>query len=365
MSELSFPEILDAPTAVATVPASLKSTVLSQFTATETSLVALAAKYAHVAYAVQTPKGLTEAKAARHDLRENGRFLVERAEKRIKAEVNDLKKTVADEVERLVAIVRPAEDAIDAQIKAREEQIAAEKAEAERKAAEVARLEAERRQRLEDGIATLAGYVGKAEGKTAAQIAGGLDFVRGIRIDADHWQEYTERAEATLAATLQRLDAMHAAQVQAEKDAAELAALRAERAARLKRERIADLTAGAAKPGDDEDPEAPALAPLLMQDVNRGMSMALASKPDAMQHAREAAAAIQPVASPMPSPEPACIRLGAINAAVGAGFTMTSEFISTVLGVSPDGRDKSAVLYTATSRRAIFAALIKRLQVVA
>ena len=175
MSTIEFPEIEDpvvAAPATAIAPLSIKATVLAQFSATETSLRALAEKYRAVAFDVSTPKGMNEAKAARLDLRENGRFMVERAEKKIKAEVNDLKATMSAEVDRLVSIVRPTEDAIDGQIKAREEQIAAEKAEAERRAAEALRLEAERKQRHEDGIATLAGYVDKARGKTAAQIMG-------------------------------------------------------------------------------------------------------------------------------------------------------------------------------------------------
>jgi hypothetical protein len=244
--ETPLPPIADhAPATRALAPLSIKATVLAQFTATETDLRALAAKYANVAFNVSTPKGLAEAKAARLELREQGRYLVERAEKRIKGEVNELKAAMSAEVERLVAIVRPHEDAVHAQIVAREEAIAAEKAEAERKAAEAARLEAERRQRLEDGISTIAGYVTKASGKTAAQIAGGLDFVRGLVIDQEHWKDYTERATAALAATLTALEAMHAAQVKAEADAAELEALRAERAERQRREEAASAQAAA------------------------------------------------------------------------------------------------------------------------
>lgn len=222
--------------AAALAPLSIKDTVLAQFADAERTVTTLAEKYKRVAYDCTTTKGMADAKAARLDLRENGRYAVQRAEAKVKGEVNDLKRIMAGEVERLVGIVRPVEDAIDQQIKAREEQLAAEKAERERQAAEAARVEAERRQRLEDGIATLAGYVGKARGKTADAMAAGIAFVEKIVIDPGHWQEYTDRASGTLEGALQALRTMHAAQVQIEADAAELEALRREKAEREARE---------------------------------------------------------------------------------------------------------------------------------
>ena len=79
-----------APTAVAVQaqPAAavttVKAAVLSQFKATEPVLQALVGRYSNVAIDVSTPKGMAAAKEARHDLRENGRFVVQRAEKAIK-----------------------------------------------------------------------------------------------------------------------------------------------------------------------------------------------------------------------------------------------------------------------------------------
>lgn len=384
MNNIAFPE-LDAPPPVTTAiaPLSIKSTVLAQFTGTETALRALAEKYRAVAFDVSTPKGMGEAKAARHDLRENGRFLVERAEKKIKAEVNDLKATMSAEVDRLVAIVRPTEDAIDGQIKAREEAIAAEKAEAERKAAEAARIEAERRQRHEDGIATLAGYVAKASGKTAAQIMGGIDFVRKIEIDPGHWQEYAERAQQTLDATLTTLTGMHAAAVQAERDAAELAALRAEKAARDERERLERLEAQKI-----EDARIAALAEQRRQDAAAESARIAAEMRDREEEraARELAAAIQaaPVSTPEaravaalqlaaevdghtaahtqaePEPAPLTMTLGAVCAWLG--FTVTSAFMADVLKIQPFGRDKNAILYRQSQREQIRKALVAHLQ---
>jgi hypothetical protein len=231
-----FPPI-EEPGTLAVPIVSIKSAVLAQFADAEKTVTALADKYKRVAYDCATTKGMADAKAARMDLRENGRYAVQRAEAKVKTEVNGLKRIMAGEVERLVGIVRPVEDAIDGQIKAREEQLAAEKAERERQAAEAARIEAERRQRLEDGIATLAGYVQKAQGKTADAMAAGIAFVEKIVIEPAHWQEYAERAAVTLHKTLDTLRSMHATQVKAEADAAELEALRREKAEREAKER--------------------------------------------------------------------------------------------------------------------------------
>lgn len=304
----------------ALAPLSIKDTVLAQFAEAERTVTALAEKYKRVAYDCATTKGMADAKAARLDLRENGRYAVQRAEAKVKGEVNDLKRVMAVEVERLVGIVRPVEEAIDAQIKAREEQLAAEKAERERQAAEAARIEAERKQRLEDGIATLAGYVQKAQGKTAAAMAAGIAFVEAIVIDPAHWQEYTERAAGTLAGTLQALRAMHATQVKAEADAAELEALRREKAEREARERAQAQAEAARKAAEEraarEKAEAEARAAEALrqqQEAERAAAQAesqrleeLAAKNRARAEAATpvAAAVVAAVHAPAPAPAP-------------------------------------------------------------
>lgn len=309
----------------ALAPLSIKDTVLAQFAEAERTVTALAEKYKRVAYDCATTKGMADAKAARLDLRENGRYAVQRAEAKVKGEVNDLKRVMAVEVERLVGIVRPVEEAIDAQIKAREEQLAAEKAERERQAAEAARLEAERKQRLEDGIATLAGYVQKAQGKTAAAMAAGIAFVEAIVIDPAHWQEYTERAAGTLASTLQALRAMHATQVKAEADAAELEALRREKAEREARERAQAQAEAARKAAEEraarEKAEAEARAAEALrqqQDAERAAAQAESERLEqlaAENRARAEAAAVAASAAPAPAPAPGRARFSAATRA--------------------------------------------------
>jgi hypothetical protein len=228
-------------TALATKPAadiaplSIKDTVLAQFRATEPGLIQLADKYRRVAFDCATTKGLDNAKAARLDLRENGRYAVQRAEKRIKAEVNDLKATMAEEAARLIAIIEPVEAHVDGQIKAREEQIAAEKAERERIAAEAAAaaaaVEAARKARHEAGLARIASYVTLAAGKTSSQIAAGISFVQEtVCTDLTAWEEYAGQAQAALDATLAALRTLHADTLAREEREAEAARVAAENA---------------------------------------------------------------------------------------------------------------------------------------
>lgn len=213
-----------APTPVATVPATLKQTVLAQFQATEASLLLLAAKYRDVAFDCSTPKGLATAKAARLDLRENGRYLVERAEKRIKADVNELKAVVSDEVARLVSMVRPVEDNVHEQIQAREAEIAREKAERER-------IEAERVAKLQAGIDAIRSYVERAAGLPSERIAKGIAQLEALTFPVEAWAEFAVPAANAQCETLERLRGLHAQAMQAEADKAEAERLRAEHAA--------------------------------------------------------------------------------------------------------------------------------------
>lgn len=230
---------LDEPeaktTAVATSPTgapvaapvtSIKGAVLAQFKATEPVLRTLVARYEKVAIDCSTPKGLAAAKEARHDMRENGRFVVQRAEKAIKDEVNGLKTLIASEAERLVAIVQPTEAVYDEAIKNREAELATEKAERERK-------EAERTAAHRANIAKLASYVGAAQGKTSTQILTVINGVSGIDIIPEQWEEFAAGAEAQKADTLEALQALFDRTKTAEDEAA------AREAQRIENERVA------------------------------------------------------------------------------------------------------------------------------
>lgn len=213
-----------AATTVAVVIPSIKGTVLAQFKATEADLLALAEKYRDVAYDVRTTKGMAEAVAARADLRDNGRLALTKAEKRVKSDVNDLKKVMGDEVERLVGIVKPVEDAIDAQIQAELQRKAEEKAKREK-------AEAERIAGHQERLAKINGYLTHCQqfGMTAARIQVGIDKLAAATFGPD-WQEFAVPAADLQCKTLEAMRALHATAVEREAEALRLEAQREEQA---------------------------------------------------------------------------------------------------------------------------------------
>ena len=207
------------------VMTSLKDAALARFSKTEADLKALAEKYRNVAFDVTTTKGMADAKAARLELRESGRYAVQRIRDATKAEANELKRVIEDKAEALIGLVKPAEDAIDAQITAEEQRKAAEKAAKEAaEAAERERLAQIERQRVEAheaGLAKIRGYLTRCEGLESGRIAIGISMLDGWTF-GDDWQEFKPRAEETKAQTLAAMRALHEATKAREDEAARL-----------------------------------------------------------------------------------------------------------------------------------------------
>lgn len=236
MTELAFPEITDAPRAdVATIPtATLKDTALASFVPIEAHMRTLAARYANVAYDVATPKGMKDAKAARLVLRDEGRYAVQRLQKRLKDEANDLKRTLDSKADELIAITMPVEAAIDGQITAEET-----RKEAERE--EKARIERERVAALEAKLAGLSVWIErcKAPGMTAERIASGIQMLVDSRM-GDDWDEFQSRAVARKIEVVDVMRELHAQAVVREAREAEARAEAARlEAQRLENERVA------------------------------------------------------------------------------------------------------------------------------
>jgi len=226
-------EILERPSAAAlaqvapAAPLTITETIRAQFAAIEPDIRSLAARYENVAFDVSTPKGLADAKAARHDLRENGRFFLNRALDAKKREVNDGKKLLEAETERLVAIIAPVEAGVHKQIEAEETRKAAEKAERERVAAEAERAAAERKAGFEAEIAKIHANVDKARGLPAYRIANGIALVEAMAF-GEEWAEFAEPAAKAQAETVAELRKLHAETLAQEQAAAEAEALRIE-----------------------------------------------------------------------------------------------------------------------------------------
>lgn len=222
------PAAIALATPQAAEPATLKQTALASFAPIEAHMRTLAARYKDVAYDVTTTKGMADAKAARLVLREEGRYAVQRLQDRLKKEANDLKRTLDAKGDELIALVKPAEDAIHAQIEAEEQRKAAER---EAKAAK----ERERIAGLDAKLAALSTWIERCKepGMTAERIEKGIALLEDAQIDPAEWQEYAARAEARKAEVL---GVMHTLYDQAVRREAEAARLEAQR---LENERIA------------------------------------------------------------------------------------------------------------------------------
>jgi hypothetical protein len=210
---LEDPPVKPAPTTALAV-VSVKDAALAKFSQTERDLRALAQRYADVAFDVSNPKGLKEAKAARTELRE-GRFAVQRIEQATKDELNGLKKDLKEHADRLVAIVRPTEEAVHAQVEAREAEIAAEK-----------QREEDRKQRHTENLQRIAGYGDRAIGQPVDKLEAAITYVEGIGVSEAAFEEYAAAAATAKEGTLGKLraaleKAREDARVRAENEARE------------------------------------------------------------------------------------------------------------------------------------------------
>ena len=142
MSEtLEFPSIvIDQPTPrSAALVVDLKALALTRFGEWRPQAAALVAKFKDVAFAVQTPKGYDEAKKALAEVRAP-RYAAQNVSKESKSELAAVSKAVGAEEAAITAALADTEAAIEAQIVSEDARRATEKAEAERKAAEAARI---------------------------------------------------------------------------------------------------------------------------------------------------------------------------------------------------------------------------------
>lgn len=224
---LDFPPITEAaPTAIAVAPKSvvtIKEAAVAHLRAHESTILALAERYRGVALPLDTPKGLAAGQAALTEVRENGRFAVQRARDATKDLLNGAKKDVEAEASRLIALIQPTEEHIEAQVSARKAVLAAEKAERER-------IEAERVSKHQAGISTIRSYITQAQGKTSEQIARVLPTIEAIDCGPDRFEEFSDEAGKALGEVLLALRELRATTKAREEEAARLEALRIEQA---------------------------------------------------------------------------------------------------------------------------------------
>ena len=203
-------QIKDIPTVV---------TEIAEYSQTAAALSDLRHRFLGVAFNVSTTKGMDEAKKARQEVK-GYRTALENKRKEIKAPALERCRLIDDEAKTITAALLEIEEPIDQQIKAEEARKEAEKA---------AKAEAERQRvaAIRTQIDTIKNHAAFAVGKSADAILKILSGVEGFEIGED-FQEFKPEAEQAKAETLDKIKALHEAQVQHESEQARIAAERAE-----------------------------------------------------------------------------------------------------------------------------------------
>lgn len=404
---VSVTEVLDAKPAQQqpeSAVALMRRTTLAELSAVELGIAKLKADHGATDYDITTPKGMQLAKDHRLAVREV-RYQIPHTVKARKAELKEVGEALEAEAERITAELMAIEKPHDDKIKAREQQLADEKAERERIAAQRAAAQA-------DCLAGIRGYLTRANAPdmTAERLAGGIKVLEEMTFQAGAWLDPVALANAQCE-TLDSLRTIHAmltereaaaARVEAqrienERLAAELAAQqrqlaeqqaeldrqaqeqrqRLEReAAEAERQRREAAEAEARQRAEDEA-ERNRLAEVKAQQNfvashADGPVIDVPAVPTVPTPEVSAAAPAEPVkpaitvdldTTPPPPPpaaeEPATLKLGTICERLG--FSLTEAFIAG-LGIERRGSDKRAVLYRESDWPAIKAALITKLQ---
>lgn len=342
-----------APIEQAAAPAAvtLAELAVRPLSALEPQLLALSERYRAVAFDLKTPKGMAAIKAARLDLRDNGRYAVQRARDDFKKQAEGAKRAVEAEADRLIALVKPREDELDGAIKAREAEIEAEKA-------EKARIERERVEALQAGVAKIHGYADRAIGQPAEKIAQAIAALAGMQFPEERWQEYAGRAAAARDDTVGKLNTLHLQALEAERLRAENAALQAAAAAAQAR------LQAAADAGAMPVEQAQRVAEIVMQAAAQAKPVeppsAPAPKPQVENWtmARPPAPIVEPL-QPSAPVERQTMNLGTLSARLG--FSVTAGFLGQ-LGINPVETSGRAVLYDVAQWPAIKAALVKHIE---
>jgi hypothetical protein len=212
----------------------LQAVALSAFSPARAAIATAHAKLTGVVHDLSTTTKLTEAKSMRHRLIGAPLAETRKTSAALKSKLTAVSKAVGTELAAIEAAFEAADQLIKPAIDAREAEIAEEKRIAAEK--EEARLQKHR-----DALAKLAEPAERCRqpDMTAERIAKGIELVTAIVIDRAAWEEFADRAEEQKAVTLERMQALHAAAVAAEAEAARLAAEKAEqerKAAELKAE---------------------------------------------------------------------------------------------------------------------------------
>lgn len=246
MSELEFPELDTAApaatTALAEQPAGavdlakldLQAVALAAFGPAHAAVAAATKTLTGVEHDLSTPTKLADAKSLRHRLINVPLADARKVSAGLKSKLTAVSRAVGAELTAIETAFQTAESLITPQIDAAQAKLD-EEARIRREA------EAARVQKHRDNLAKLAEPAERCRqpGMTAERIANGIAAVSAIVIDRAAWEDFADQAEEQKAVTLERMQALHAAAVAAEAEAARLAEEKAEqerRAAELQAE---------------------------------------------------------------------------------------------------------------------------------
>lgn len=207
-------DLIDAAPAAAVV-----AVKIAEYSTTAAALGDLRAKYERVLFPVATPAGMKDAVAARAELR-NIRVGLEKMRVQIKAPALERTRLIDAEAKTITKHLTDLEDPIDAQIKAHEQKVAAEKAERER-------IEAARIAAIRAKIDAIRAIPAGMTNEPAATVASEIEDVRAFRAD-ESFAEFADEANSAALQVVDALTALHTSKVAAEQEAVRVAAEREE-----------------------------------------------------------------------------------------------------------------------------------------
>ncbi len=297
------------------------------------------------------------------------RLELERKRKEAKAPVTSLGRNIDAFAGQIEKELREGEDHYN-------QQIEAYKAEQARLAAEAQRKEEERKEKHQKAIGVIRSYTAMATGLQSTRIAAGIAKLEAMRFGAE-WEEFAAMAVIAQTETLEALRTMLAQTKQAEADAEALRIKNEAEAAAREQQRLENERVAAALKAQQEalDAKEQALkrqeaefdalreamvppadpAPLVQPDPPAEVPPAVVAARQVLSERlgpaanNEQANAIK-VAVPAPAAvaEEPTLKLGDVNALLGAGFAMTEAFVCGTLRIvkpTPPAGSRGCLFY--------------------
>lgn len=369
-------------TAVEEVARVVNGRAIVKYGVTEAALADLRSRYAGATWDLTTTAGDKAARAARLEL-VTLRTALERKRKEFKTPALEFGRLIDSEAARITAEIEALELPIDRQIKADEQRRAEEKAARER-------AEAERKAKLQAGVAGVRGFVEQANapGMTAERIRKGLDILRTMVFEEAHWQEYHAAVLQAHADAVAGVEAALAGAIEREAEAARLAqereelertkaALEAQRAEQIAQaQRIAEAQRRIEEEAQAKAAEQQRVIAAAAEEAERAAAEASRleqerqwrereqweafERAEAQKLAQERAAAAEPAAPAVVAEEPATLSTGGISTRLG--FTLSTDFIERTLGRPCRDRAKAARLWRESDWPVIKSALIEHVR---